>query len=54
MQFSIAGHEYSIAVGELPGRKYKHCWRNLQNDLGMTVGSCIDGHRIKSYLDLLF
>jgi hypothetical protein len=37
MQFSIAGHEYSLAIGELPGRKYKDYWRNLQKDLGIMV-----------------
>jgi hypothetical protein len=37
VQFYIAGQEYSIAVGELPGRKYGHNWRNLQQDLGIIV-----------------
>jgi hypothetical protein len=37
MQFSIGGNEYFIAIGELPGRKYKDYWRNLQKDLGMLV-----------------
>jgi hypothetical protein len=29
--------EYSVAIGELPGRRYKDYWRSLEKDLGMKV-----------------
>ncbi|PSN40558.1 Cyclin-dependent kinase inhibitor 3 [Blattella germanica] len=34
VQFSWKNEKYSVAIGELPGRRYREVWRNLNRDLG--------------------
>jgi hypothetical protein len=35
MEISHKDKVYSVAIGELPGRKYREIYRNLDKDLGM-------------------